>query len=146
MRASYGLLWKHDSEGALQIWANALAEYDREQIDLALDQMLSRYMNFPPTLPQFLELVREDFVMPANLWDQDQSKVRAAFSYSKPESMHNPSGNPYGIQLPANFARIQENETVSDYSRRITCSVMKRVFPRSGAYGANLPATRDFDF
>ena len=57
MRTAYGGQWKHGQE-AVQVWRRALARFPVERIQEAATEAMSRYVNHPPTLPQFLELLR----------------------------------------------------------------------------------------
>lgn len=57
MRTVYGAQWKHGAE-AVEVWWNALKEYDSEAIRKATTKVLDMYVDYPPTLPQFLQIVR----------------------------------------------------------------------------------------
>lgn len=57
MRVAYGGQWKH-GETAAKVWRNAIARFPVEQIERATSESMNRYVNHPPTLPQFLELLR----------------------------------------------------------------------------------------
>lgn len=59
MRTAYGGQWKH-GDAAAKVWRNALSRYPRDRIEGAVSQSMERYIHHPPTLPQFLELVRPD--------------------------------------------------------------------------------------
>ncbi len=57
MRTAYGNQWKHGSE-AVEVWRRALSRFDAEGVNRAANEAMNRYVNHPPTLPQFLELLR----------------------------------------------------------------------------------------
>lgn len=57
MRTSYGGQWKH-GQTAVKVWRNALSTYPMERIHWAANEALKSYVDHPPTLPQFLALLR----------------------------------------------------------------------------------------
>lgn len=57
MRVAYGGQWKH-GETAAKVWRNALSRFPVERIERAVSESMGRYVSHPPTLPQFLELVK----------------------------------------------------------------------------------------
>ena len=56
MRTAYGAQWKHGQE-AIQVWYNALKEHEPEAVRIATNAILKTHVNFPPTLPQFIQAV-----------------------------------------------------------------------------------------
>lgn len=57
MRTAYGRKWNHGDK-ALKVWRNALTNYDLERLSWAVNAALAHHVNDPPTLPQFLALLR----------------------------------------------------------------------------------------
>lgn len=57
MRTAYGGQWKH-AQGAVRVWRNALSRFTPEDLRRASNTALHEYVNHPPTLPQFLKLVK----------------------------------------------------------------------------------------
>jgi len=58
MRTAYGLQWRGGNV-ALDAWRRALARFPVEQIHAAANKSLEVYVDHPPTLPQFLQLLRD---------------------------------------------------------------------------------------
>ena len=56
MRTAYGAQWKHATPEAMQVWLNALMRFTSLEIKIAVEDSLSRYIDFPPNLPQFIQL------------------------------------------------------------------------------------------
>ncbi len=56
MRTVYGAQWKHGPE-AVEVWRNALKEYEPEAIRKATTAILDMHIDYPPNLPQFLQIV-----------------------------------------------------------------------------------------
>ena len=57
MRIAYGGQWKHGAD-AVETWRRALSRFDAPDVHRAANGAIERYVNHPPTLPQFLELLR----------------------------------------------------------------------------------------
>ena len=57
MRIAYGGQWKHGAD-AVETWRRALSRFDAPAVHRAANGAIERYVNHPPTLPQFLELLR----------------------------------------------------------------------------------------
>lgn len=57
MRTAYGAQWKHGAE-AVEVWRNALKGYEPEAIRKAMTKVLDMHVEYPPTLPQFLQIMR----------------------------------------------------------------------------------------
>ena len=131
MRVSYGPQWKHDAPEALQVWANALAPYNRQQIDRALASCLDHYIDFAPTLPQFLKLIRESVPLLPGSAEEDKAITDAVFAYARPQSKHNRKGNPFGVSLPDSIAQRVGGESIEAYSQRIACAVTKTIHRQS---------------
>jgi hypothetical protein len=125
MRVCYGPQWKHDTPEALQVWANALAHYNREQIDKAMAGCLDYYIDFAPTLPQFLRMIRESVSLLPGSAEANRVAADAVYAYAKPQSNHNPKGNPHGISLPESIAKQRHGESVESYNRRTACAVTR---------------------
>ena len=56
MRTAYGPQWKH-SQDAMLVWLNALKHRSPADVRNAMNETLTRHIDFPPTLPQFLQIV-----------------------------------------------------------------------------------------
>jgi hypothetical protein len=56
MRTAYGNQWKHGSD-AIGIWRNALNRFDPSDLEVALVRCMDRFVDYPPTLPQFIKLL-----------------------------------------------------------------------------------------
>ena len=129
MRTCYGSLWKHDTQEAMQVWANALARYDGQQINEALATCMGYFKDFPPTLPQFLEVIRESVPLLTGSAEADAAMADKVFAYSKPQGQRNPSGNPFGITLPDSISRRRQGESIDEYRRRISAAVTIEKYP-----------------
>ena len=57
MRAIYGHQWAHPSE-AIPIWWSALKHFAEAELKQAVVASIERHPNFPPTLPQFLQILK----------------------------------------------------------------------------------------
>jgi hypothetical protein len=57
MRTAYGGQWKHGPQ-ALKVWRNALSRYEMDRLEWAAGESMNLYSNHPPTLPQFLAILR----------------------------------------------------------------------------------------
>lgn len=57
MRTAYGGQWKHGNE-AVSVWRNALARFDANRIQQAMNEALGIYTDHPPTLPQFIAVCK----------------------------------------------------------------------------------------
>ena len=125
MRVCYGTQWKHDSPEALQVWANALAPYSRQQIDQAMAGCLDHYIDFAPTLPQFRKLIHDAAPLLPGSAKEDKANADAVLAYAKPQSKHNPKGNPHGVSLPDSTAKRTHGESIEAYSQRIACAVTR---------------------
>ena len=55
MRTAYGPQWKH-SKDAMPVWFNALKHCTPENVRQAMNTTLTRHIDYPPTLPQFLQI------------------------------------------------------------------------------------------
>jgi len=55
MRTVYGAQWKHGQE-AMQVWLSALKHLEPEALRKAMNDALKIHIDFPPTLPQFLQI------------------------------------------------------------------------------------------
>lgn len=64
MRTAYGQQWKHGPQ-AMQVWRNALARHSPEDIRRAATKSLEEYVDYPPTLPQFMQILRPNFALPS---------------------------------------------------------------------------------
>ena len=146
MRTSYGPLWKNDSAEALQIWANVLSEFGGEQIKRALNMCLDRHMDYPPTLPQFLNLVRAAAAVPPCLPKQDVATVHTILAYGRPLSPDNPYGNTLAVNLPASVAIMRPGETIENYRARIVDGVESAAYPRSPAYNREVTGKLQLDY
>ena len=56
MRTAYGNQWKHGPE-AMEVWRRSLVRFTTDRIQQAAVESLSRYVDHPPNLPQFLSVI-----------------------------------------------------------------------------------------
>jgi hypothetical protein len=129
MRTCYGTQWKHDAPEAMQIWSNALASYNGNQIAEALEKCVEHYIDFAPTLPQFLQLLRESRTLIAGSAEADKAKADQILAYAKPQGPHNLNGNPQGITLADSIAVRKPGESVEEYGQRISNAVTAARYP-----------------
>ena len=123
MRTCYGTQWKHDTSEAMQVWANALAQYNRKQIDKALAKCVDHYIDFAPTLPQFLQVIRESVPLLQGSAEADKAVAASVLAYGTPQGSRNPGGNLFRINLPESIAKQRQGETIEDYRQRISDAV-----------------------
>ncbi len=57
LQAAYGHTWAHKAD-AVPVWQAALKDFSAEQVVTAANVVVERYKDFPPTLPQFVEIVQ----------------------------------------------------------------------------------------
>ena len=57
MRTAYGPQWKHGA-AAMPVWRNAMADFSAPDIMIAANRAMSVHVKHPPTLPEFLLLLR----------------------------------------------------------------------------------------
>lgn len=57
LQAAYGHTWAHKAD-AVPVWQAALKDFSAEQVMTAANVVVERYKDFPPTLPQFVEIVQ----------------------------------------------------------------------------------------
>ena len=137
MRMTYGALWKNDSTEALQVWANALARYNCQQVAVAMQKCLTSYIDFPPTLPQFLEIIREPVRLLPGSVEAHKAEEDKIFAYTKPLGPHNPEGNPSCITLHGSVAVRRQGEAINEYRLRISNAVTIAKYPASIATGTS---------
>ena len=128
MRTSYGAQWKHDTPEALQVWANALVGNNRQQIDKALAMCVDHYIDFAPTLPQFLQLIRESVPLLKGSIEAEKATADSIFAFTKPQGPRNPKGNSSGIELLECIAKQRKGESMEEYRGRISCAVTKALY------------------
>lgn len=133
MRTCYGAQWKHDTPEAMQVWANALARYDRQQIINALAKCVDHYIDFAPTLPQFLEVIRESVQLLTGSAEADTAMADQVFAYAQPRGQRNPNGNPLNVTLPDSTSERRPGESIDDYRQRISEAVTVARYPAMGA-------------
>lgn len=129
MRTCYGAQWKHDTPEAMQVWANALARYNRRQITAALAKCIAYYIDFAPTLPQFLQVMRESVPLLAGSGESDKAEADLIIDYAKPQGPRNPNGNPFSINLPDGVSRRRQGESIDEYRRRISDALTMAKYP-----------------
>ena len=129
MRTCYGAQWKHDTREAMQMWANALARYNLQQIISALAKCMKYYVDFVPTLPQFLQVIREDVPLLTGSPEANKAKADEVFAYTKPQGPRNPDGNPFGITLPDCISKQRQGESIDKYRQRISDAVTFARYP-----------------
>ncbi len=56
LQAAYGHTWAHKAD-AVPVWQAALKNFSAEQILAAANKAVEKHKDYPPTLPQFLEIV-----------------------------------------------------------------------------------------
>ncbi len=57
LQAAYGHTWAHRAD-AVPIWQAALKDFSAQQVMSAANKAIEKYKDFPPTLPQFVEIVQ----------------------------------------------------------------------------------------
>ena len=57
MRANYGHRWPHSSAEDAEVWLRRLGGFNREDLKQATDIAFARYVDFPPTLGQFTQII-----------------------------------------------------------------------------------------
>lgn len=58
MRTAYGAQWKH-GPAAAKHWRNEMSAFSSADLDAAASKAMTAYVNHPPTLPQFMQLLRK---------------------------------------------------------------------------------------
>ena len=129
MRTAYGQLWKNDSVESLQVWANALAPFDQTQIAVAMHKCLSTFIDYPPTLPQYLELIRESVPLLPGSPEASKAMADVVLAYTKPQGPRNPNGNPSNITLPDSISKLRQGELIGEYRNRISDAVTLARYP-----------------
>jgi hypothetical protein len=56
MRTAYGNQWKHGTD-AINVWRNALNRFSPEDLQRAAEACLEIFVDYPPTLPQFIKVL-----------------------------------------------------------------------------------------
>ena len=129
MRTAYGNLWKHGPE-AMNVWTDALKRYDFDDVRKAANAVLGHYVDFPPSLPQFLNMVRESTPLLPSPERDDWALVGRVQAYCRPESKTNPKGNPHNITLPDSIARRATGELSEHFEKRIGDEVTFAFYPQ----------------
>lgn len=128
MRTAYGNQWKHGPE-ALEVWGASLKGFERSAISGALKKTMQLHMDYPPTLPQFVQLVRESMPALPGPEKTERSTIEKTLAYGKPQSKSNPAGNPYGITLPDFVMERRVDEGGAAFERRIATAVTRAKYP-----------------
>jgi len=129
MRIAYGVLWKNDSLESLKVWSNALAPFDQTQIAVAMHKCLSTFIDYPPTLPQYLELIRESVPLLPGSPEASKAMADEVLAYTKPQGPRNPNGNPSNITLPDSISKLRQGESIDEYRSRISEAVTLARYP-----------------
>ena len=61
--------------------------------------------------------------------DENFILIERAYAYSRPQSTHNPKGNPHGITLPESIASRKQGEAAERYEKRIAYEVTFTKYP-----------------
>lgn len=129
MRTAYGNQWKHGSE-AMNVWLEALKPCDREDVHKAANVALAHHVDFPPSLPQFMHIVRESKPLLPSPRHDDRALADRVYMYCRPESKTNPKGNPHHVTLPESIARRATGESSKQYEMRICAEVTNALYPQ----------------
>ncbi len=129
MRTCYGTQWKHDTSEAMQVWANALARFNLQQITNALAKCIDHYVDFAPTLPQFLQVIRESVPLLPGSPEANKAKADKVFAYTNPQGPRYLGGNPFGITLPDSISKQRQGESIDEYSQRISDAMTFARYP-----------------
>ena len=113
----------------MQVSANALARFNLQQITTALAKCMHHYVDFAPTLPQFLEVIREDVRSLPGSPEANKAKADEVFAYTKPQGPRNPNGNPFNITLPDSISKLRQGESIDEYSQRISDAMTFARYP-----------------
>jgi len=94
MRTAYGAQWKHGQE-AIQVWYNALKDHEPEVIRHATNAALKAHVDYPPTLPQFLQIVGgpTTYLPPAPFDKANHDKALLEMQRLKDMPAYRPLGN-----------------------------------------------------
>jgi len=98
MRTAYGAQWKHGQE-AIQVWYNALKDHEPEAIRNATNAALKAHVDYPPTLPQFLQIVEgpkeriTTYLPPAGFDKANHDKALLEMQRLKDMPAYRPLGN-----------------------------------------------------
>ena len=128
MRTSYGSLWKHDSQEALSVWLTALAPYSQDQIKVALGKCLDSHVDYPPTLPQFLQIIGECVPLLPGSAQLEKAVVANILAYATPQTARNPKGNPHGITLSTDPRQRRPAESLANFGDRIANEVTAAMY------------------
>ncbi len=137
MHTAYGSLWKHGQE-AMPVWLSALKSHSPQDVQKAANAVLKYHVEYPPNLPQFLEIVRESTPRLSGPEQQSLVEVESIYAYTKPESNRNRNGNPHQISLPESIAQKKIVESVEDYRRRISDAMTFAKYPKLGYDGRSM--------
>ena len=129
MRTCYGTQWKHDTPEAMQVWANALARFNLQQITNALAKCIDHYVDFAPTVPQFLQVIRESVPLLPGSPEASKAMADEVLAYTKPQGPRNPNGNPFNITLPDSISKLRQGESSDEYRSRISEAVTLARYP-----------------
>lgn len=62
--------------------------------------------------------------------DENFILIERVYAYSRPQSTHNPKGNPHGITLPESIASRKQGEAAERYEKRIADEVSFAKYPK----------------
>ena len=129
MRTAYGNQWKHGPE-AMSVWTDALKRHKSIDVRKAAVTVLGYYVDFPPSLPQFMHVVRESTPCLPSPNHDDWALVARVNTYCRSESKINQKGNPHNVTLPESIARRATGESSETYEKRIGDEVTFALYPQ----------------
>ena len=129
MRTAYGNQWKHGPE-AMSVWVDALKRHNPNDVRKAANAVLGHYVDFPPSLPQFMHIVRESTPLLPSPNHDDWALADRVHAYCRLESKTNPKGNPHSVTLPESIARRAPGESSEHYEKRIRDAVTIALYPQ----------------
>ena len=129
MRTAYGNQWKHGHE-AMSVWMEALKHHSPKDVNKAANAVLGHYVDFPPSLPQFMRIVCESAPLLPSPNHDDRALADRVHAYCRSESKTNPKGNSHNVKLPEPIARRATGESSEHYEKRISDEVTFALYPQ----------------
>ena len=128
MRTAYGGLWKHGND-AMGVWREALKGFTPRQLQLATNDAVKHHVDFPPNLPQFVQIISESVPQLPGPAQENLVLTERVHAYTKAETKTNPGGNPHKINLPESIADRQMGESAVRYEKRISDEITFALYP-----------------
>ena len=129
LQAVYGHKWAHQAD-AIPIWQNALRRYSAKEVMRAANATVLQYADYPPTLGQFLRLLDESAPRLPSADGENSAQAESIYTYTRPQTIRNPRGNPHGITLPESIAARRQGESAVRYEKRIADEVIFAIYPK----------------